>query len=153
MFAMKWFKENFAFFLCAALLYVLLRTIAGGGGAVQNEIVSFERAKTLYAELGGKGNVPVIMFATDWCGYCRALESDLKAANLQHVRVDIENNERAATAFREIVGSISKGVPQTLVGTTLVAGYQPEVIIQLAGELEKKVPDGNGSGAIMAQAR
>ncbi len=39
---------------------------------------------------------PLIMYTTTWCGYCRRLQTALKAQNIPFTEVDIEQDSAAA---------------------------------------------------------
>ena len=45
------------------------------------------------------------MYYTTWCGYCRRLETALKAQGIGYTKVDIEDDPAAA----ELVASVNNG--------------------------------------------
>lgn len=61
------------------------------------------------------------IFVTDWCGYCRALEADLKAEGIVHRKYNIETSEIGRKIYKELGGG---GVPMIRVnGKTVFRGY------------------------------
>lgn len=38
----------------------------------------------------------LIMYSTPWCGYCKRLETQLKASGIEYSKVDIEQDAEAA---------------------------------------------------------
>lgn len=44
------------------------------------------------------------MYSTTWCGYCRRLETQLKAAGIDYTKVDIENDPEAADWVSNVNG-------------------------------------------------
>jgi mycoredoxin len=79
----------------------------------------------------------VIMYSTQWCGYCHRLKTVLKASGIAYNEVDIEQDPTAA----DFVGSVNGGnhVVPTLKfadGSTLTNPGAKEVkakLAQLAG--------------------
>lgn len=47
----------------------------------------------------------VIMYSTEWCGYCRRLKTAFKSENISYTEVDIEADPEAA----EFVASVNGG--------------------------------------------
>jgi mycoredoxin len=47
----------------------------------------------------------VIMYSTEWCGYCRRLKTAFKAEKIDYTEVDIEADPEAA----EFVASVNGG--------------------------------------------
>jgi len=47
----------------------------------------------------------ITMYTTSWCGYCRRLKTQLKAAGIGYNEVNIEENPQAA----EYVASVNNG--------------------------------------------
>lgn len=89
-------------------------------------LVESQRA---YRVLTGKqSELPVILFMTSWCPYCRALEQDLQRSGIPFARADIEHNQRASELF-QIFGEQSEGIPVTVVGEKVIPGYQPEAVM------------------------
>ena len=60
------------------------------------------------------------MYATDWCGYCKALDSQLTALHVPFTKIDVEQDANAA-AFVEQVNGGNRTVPVVLFpdGSTL----------------------------------
>lgn len=75
------------------------------------------------------GNDRVVMFSTRHCGYCERLRGDLRRAGIEWTERDVESSTVNHNAWRALGG---RGVPLTLVDDTVVSGYNPGRIIELA---------------------
>lgn len=67
------------------------------------------------------GDKKIVMLAAEWCGYCRKQQKDFEMANVRYRVLDVDTPEgdRAAQALG------LRGVPITVVGQNVVAGYKP----------------------------
>ena len=65
-------------------------------------------------------NEPITIYSTTWCGYCRRLKSQLNAAGVDFVEVNIEHDEAAAEFVEKSTGGM-RTVPTVLLpdGSTL----------------------------------
>ncbi|MBX3726943.1 MAG: glutaredoxin family protein [Xanthomonadales bacterium] len=88
---------------------------------------SAERAVAQARAVVGKDKV--VMFSTRHCGYCERLRRDLRQAGIPWTERDIEASTANYNAWRALGG---RGVPLTLVGETVVNGYNPGRILELA---------------------
>ncbi|MBO0806205.1 MAG: mycoredoxin [Nocardiopsaceae bacterium] len=78
--------------------------------------------------------VPLTMYTTTWCGFCKNLKRQLARAGVEVTEVDIERDPEAA-AFVESVNGGNQTVPTMLFadGSTLVNPSAKEVQAKLAG--------------------
>jgi glutaredoxin len=63
---------------------------------------------------------PVVMYATEWCGYCRKARAYFRKHNIPYTEHDIEKSESALKAFRMLGG---RGVPLIVVGDQRMSGF------------------------------
>ena len=70
---------------------------------------------------------PVEVFVTNWCPYCRQLESFLKKSDIGYKRYDVEHDEKGAELFSDLNG---EGVPLVRVGKNVIRGYDPDAIVR-----------------------
>ena len=99
-------------------------------------VESREAAQQMVVELGGRADQqPIILFVTSWCGYCHALEQELKAANIEYIAADIEKNAVARRLYLKVTQGRNIGVPQTIVGDQVFAGFNPRSIKQAISRL------------------
>lgn len=65
------------------------------------------------------GDAGIVMLAAEWCGYCRKQQGDFERAGVRYrvLDVDTEAGHRAAKALR------SRGVPVTVIGQSVIRGY------------------------------
>ncbi len=65
----------------------------------------------------------VIMYSTEWCGYCKKARAYFKARNISFTERDIEKDYFAKKDYDKLGG---KGVPVILVGNTRINGFSVE---------------------------
>ena len=71
----------------------------------------------------------VVMLSASWCGYCKTLRNDLRAAKVPFKVLDIEET---ATG-RKVADALNvQAVPVTIVDDDVVYGYDPDEVIALA---------------------
>lgn len=71
----------------------------------------------------------VVMLSASWCGYCKTLRADLRAAKVPFKILDIEET---ATGRKVAEALNVKAVPVTIVDDDVVYGYDPDQVIALA---------------------
>lgn len=74
---------------------------------------------------------PVIMYATDWCGYCKKMRKMFKSKGIRYREFNIESSTMAHQEFKSLGG---RGVPLTLVNGTAVHGYNPQKVMSLLNQ-------------------
>jgi mycoredoxin len=74
----------------------------------------------------------VIMYSTEWCGYCQRLKAQMKRAGIEYTEVDIEVDPESA-AFVASVNGGNEVVPTLKFpdGTTLTNPPIAEVIAKM----------------------
>lgn len=72
----------------------------------------------------------VILYATDWCGYCEKTRSLLRTYNIDFFEYDIEKSQEGLAQYTKLGG---KGIPVLFINGRVIHGYDPEKIIALAG--------------------
>ncbi len=75
-----------------------------------------------YAAAGNQ----VVMYATEWCGYCQKTREFFADNNIPYVEHDIEKSNRAHREYRRLGG---RGVPVVTVNGSVIHGYAPEQIL------------------------
>jgi mycoredoxin len=77
--------------------------------------------------------VPLTMYTTQWCGFCKRLKAQLGRAGVEISEIDIERDE-AAAAFVMSVNGGNQTVPTLLYsdGTTMVNPSAAQVQAKLA---------------------
>lgn len=68
---------------------------------------------------------PVILYATEWCGYCARTRAFL---NKHEIPFDERDVEKSPDAAREMQLLNAYGVPVVVVGGTVIRGYQPAAL-------------------------
>lgn len=67
----------------------------------------------------------VILYATEWCGYCAKARELLAADGISYREIDIEKDSAGRQAYQALRG---RGVPLLDVRGQIVRGYNPEAI-------------------------
>jgi len=62
----------------------------------------------------------VLLYATEWCGYCAATRSFFAAQGIRYTELDIEKSSVGNDGYRQLGGN---GVPLIVVGENVVHGY------------------------------
>lgn len=62
----------------------------------------------------------IILYATQWCGYCAATRRFFAEHDIRYLELDIEQSSIGRDGFRQLGG---RGVPLILVGEAVVHGY------------------------------
>ena len=86
----------------------------------------------LASTLGCSRNAPedeadgVVLYATEWCGYCRKARRFLQENDIPFVEYDIEKSAEGRRQYEALNG---RGIPLLKVKGTVIRGYSPEAIM------------------------
>jgi glutaredoxin 3 len=82
---------------------------------------------------------PVVVYTTDYCGYCVAAKSLLKAKNIPFQEIDVTKDQ----ALRQEVMRRSgrRTVPQIFIGEESIGGFTELRALEQSGELQEKLGD------------
>ncbi len=72
----------------------------------------------------------VLLYATDWCGYCKMSREFFAANGIHYIEHDIEKSSTALSEHRKLGGN---GVPLIKVGDEVISGYNEAALRQLLG--------------------
>lgn len=77
----------------------------------------------------------IIMYSTDWCGYCQRARNLLerKGAAYREIKIDEDTRQREEMMQR----SGRRTVPQIFIGERHVGGFDDLAALDRAGELDK----------------
>ena len=73
-----------------------------------------------------RANAKVVLYATDWCGYCKQTKRFLDQKGIAFKEFDIEKDTEARKAYEALGG---RGIPLIDVNGTLVRGFDPDEIL------------------------
>lgn len=93
-------------------------------GAYQNwgSISNFVFGAPDYTSAGNQ----VVLYATDWCGYCQKTRELFAANDIPYVEYDIEKSTKHNREYRRLGG---RGVPVVTVNGQVIHGYAPDSIM------------------------
>jgi len=80
---------------------------------------------------------PVILYMTDWCGWCRKTRALLNEIEADFEEVDIEKSDAGRKEYEEKSGGRG-GIPLLDIDGTIVRGYDEPRIRKLVAELKQK---------------
>lgn len=79
-----------------------------------------------------RANARVVLYSTDWCGYCKQIQRLLDQKGIPYKTVDFEKDADARKAYQALGGG---GIPFIDVNGTLIRDYNPDAILAaLTGE-------------------
>lgn len=64
----------------------------------------------------------VVLYATDWCGYCKKTREFFRQHNIAYVEYDIEKSAEGRSQYDQLRGS---GVPLVMIQGEVFRGYDP----------------------------
>lgn len=67
----------------------------------------------------------IVLYATQWCGYCAKTREQLAADGVAYREVDIEKDANGNATFKALGG---RGVPLIDINGTLIHGYDPRAM-------------------------
>ncbi|CAI8940984.1 glutaredoxin family protein [Pseudomonas sp. MG-9] len=68
----------------------------------------------------------VVLYATDWCGYCKQTKRFLDSKGIAFKEFDIEKDAEARKVYEALGG---RGIPLIDVNGTLIRGFDPDEIL------------------------
>lgn len=77
-------------------------------------------AAPAHAETVAPSPPRVVMYATDWCGYCARARAYFEENGIAYTELDIDKSHAAHAQFKRLGG---RGVPLILVGRERVNGF------------------------------
>lgn len=73
-----------------------------------------------------RAQAKVVLYATDWCGYCKQTKRFLDSKGIPFKEFDIEKDADARKAYEALGG---RGIPLIDVNGTLIRGFDPDEIL------------------------
>lgn len=73
-------------------------------------------------------NNEVVLYATDWCGYCRKARDFFKENNITYTEYDIEKSAEAKNSYDQLKG---RGIPLVVINGKVIDGYNPGLMKKL----------------------
>jgi mycoredoxin len=97
-----------------------------------------------WAHRPGANDTAVVIYTTAWCPYCARLRTALAANAVPYVEHDVEKSLQGQMGFWALRG---RGVPVSVIGPTVVYGYDVGRIGQALGALGYAFAPGPGEPA------
>ncbi|PHN36901.1 MULTISPECIES: glutaredoxin family protein [Pseudomonas] len=73
-----------------------------------------------------RANARVVLYTTEWCGYCKQIRRFLDQKGIPYQQFDIEKDAQARKAYEALGGG---GIPFMDVNGTLIRDFLPEQIM------------------------
>jgi glutaredoxin 3 len=80
------------------------------------------------------GAPQIVMYATDWCGYCTRARQLLESKGVEFTEIDVDAVDGARAEMRQRTGRTS--VPQIFIGEQHVGGYDDTKALDEQGRLD-----------------
>lgn len=74
-------------------------------------------------------NGGVVLYATDWCGYCQKTRELFAKHDIPYIEYDIEKSSQGYREYRDLGG---RGVPVINANGTVIHGYSAQRILAAA---------------------
>ncbi|HEY0287854.1 MAG TPA: glutaredoxin family protein [Pseudomonas sp.] len=103
------------------LLIMLVVVVYQNWGKIEN-FVHPSSAVSLQAQ----ANAKVVLYATDWCGYCKQTRRFLDSKGIPYTEFDIEKSALGRKAYEALGG---RGIPLIDVNGTLIRGFSEDEIL------------------------
>ncbi len=128
----------FTIALGCLMVAIVLSFIRRGGGTS----ISLEEARGIAKTLStGEVKEPIVAFVTEWCPVCSALEQYLQSQSISYIHADVEKNAQAGELFHYVSRKTgSRGVPQIVIGTKILVGFNPAQFEEALFELRSGPP-------------
>ncbi len=107
----------------------LLILLLLGGAVVFGRPLLLERTASRQS-MSAESQPEVVLYATDWCGYCKMTRELFAAKGIRYTEYDIEKSSEALARHRKLGGN---GVPLIVVGDEVINGYNEGALHQLLG--------------------
>lgn len=110
---------------------ILSLAIALGTGLIQNRHAIEHLFNPVEPMQAVAGAPQVILYATEWCGYCAKTRNYLRSHAIAYEERDIEKSASAQADYRRLGG---QGVPLIVVDERrVIHGYDPELLAAALG--------------------
>jgi len=83
-------------------------------------VLALVAAAPARADTAAPPSPQVVMYATDWCGYCARARAYFEENGIAYTELDIDKSHAAHAQFKRLGG---RGVPLILVGRERVNGF------------------------------
>ena len=89
-----------------------------------------------YSRYLDKAKVPVVLYGTSTCPYCKEAKAMFERLNVSYIEHDITQSEQGKNDFAELGGN---AVPLLLIGNRRIEGFQEKVIQEALSVLNPSV--------------
>ena len=103
------------------LLILLVVVVYQNWGKIER---LFNPSQVVSEHTQAKANV--VLYATEWCGYCKLARRFLDQKGIPYKEFDIEKDAEARKAYEALGG---RGIPLIDVNGTLIRGFDPDEIL------------------------
>ncbi len=101
------------------------------------EILSRRESRIMDNHFDTDGRAQVVMYATQWCPYCKKQREFFAANDIRYKEIDVEESEANKSLYNSLQAD---GYPLTYVGYRRFAGFHEGRLVTAIKELEKAGP-------------
>ncbi len=77
--------------------------------------------------IASNNNTQVVMFSTDWCGYCKQARSLFRSAGVGYQEYNIEKSTEGLKQYKALGG---RGVPLIIINGKILRGFDKGLILR-----------------------
>jgi mycoredoxin len=103
------------------LLIMLVVVVYQNWGKIENFVHPSSTVSTQ-----AQAQAKVVLYATDWCGYCKQTRRFLDSKGIPYTEFDIEKSAEGRKAYEALGG---RGIPLIDVNGTLIRGFSEDAIL------------------------
>lgn len=90
-----------------------------------------------HPEPKGGAQKKIVIYTTDWCGYCSRAKRLLSSKGWTFTEIDVDGDHEKRAWLARVTGR--RTVPQIFIGEESVGGYDDIAALDRRGELDRKV--------------
>ncbi|MFT3930852.1 MAG: glutaredoxin family protein [Spongiibacteraceae bacterium] len=76
-----------------------------------------------------------VLYATEWCGYCKRTRKFFTENNIAYREYDIEKSAEGSAQYNQLGGN---GVPVVIIGDQVIHGYDEQTMREALGQLASR---------------
>ncbi len=80
--------------------------------------------------------VPVVLFSTPWCPYCKQAKAFMDETGINYTECDLEDSELAQQRYHEIQGQV---VPTFVIEDEIIEGFDPHVLMDVMAQKQPEL--------------
>lgn len=84
----------------------------------------------------GSGDARVVVYTTDWCGYCQRAKGLLESRGIEYEEIHVPRTAEGRARLAEVAPN-ARTFPQIVIAGELIGGYRELVELARSGGLDR----------------